>query len=207
MRGAKSCRSRSAIHDIGARLAAIAGREIDGLLGWELFDRYVVELDPDRRRMRLHPAETFEYWGQGEVIALSVEDRRPVIEATVSVEGDRAVPVRLLLDTGSSTYLTLISGSRRRLAPAESRERGETRVGITGSTRPIAGAVARFDLGSITVENLDVSWVGAHAVPAARAITKLNGILGSRLLARFGSSSTIAAGDSSWRRRPTGRTV
>ena len=66
------------VHDIGGRLAAMAGRDIDGFLGAELFERYVVELDPMNRRLLLHDPETFVYSGQGEILPLEVVDRRPV---------------------------------------------------------------------------------------------------------------------------------
>ena len=44
--GVEVLRTPLVVHDIGARLAATAGREIHGFLGADLFERFVVEINP-----------------------------------------------------------------------------------------------------------------------------------------------------------------
>ena len=87
--GQELLQSPLVVHDIGSRLAAMAGREIDGFLGAGLFERYVVEIDPMSRRLLLHDPETFVYSGNGEILPLEVLDRRPVVEARVVVEAGK----------------------------------------------------------------------------------------------------------------------
>jgi hypothetical protein len=173
-----------AVHDIGARLAARAGRELDGFLGWELFDRYVVELDPAGRRLLLHDPSSFVYAGPGQVLPLEVKDGRAVVQGRVNVSGRKAVAVTLLVDTGSGRYLTLITGGRRHLEPPPERDRA-TSVGITGATTVKAGRVAEVELGEVVVENVETAWVRSFEIPATNTIPKLDGVLGNRLLARY----------------------
>ena len=177
-------RASLVVHDIGERLASLAGREIHGFLGWDLFDRFVVELDPVGRRLLLHDPETFVYRGPGLVLPLEIEDRRPVVRARVRVRGKRAVPVRLLVDTGSSRYLTLIAGSKRQLkAPADNTR--VTTTGVVGDTPVVLGRVARLELGSWVAEAVETAWVEPFRIPAVRNISKLHGILGNPLLGRY----------------------
>jgi hypothetical protein len=183
--GQELLRSRLVVHDIGGRLAAMAGRDIDGFLGAELFDRYVVELDAINRRMVLHDAETFVYSGQGEILPLEVVDRRPVVEARVVVEaGQKPVPVRLVIDTGSSRYLTLITKSRRQLKPPAERTLGAS-VGVVGDTLVIVAPVDRLEIGSLLMQKVETAWMEPFRVPAVRNIPKLNGIIGNPLLSRY----------------------
>jgi hypothetical protein len=183
--GVEILRSQLVVHDIGLRLAEMAGREIDGFLGADLFKRYVVELDPVARKMQLHDPETFAYQGRGEVLPIVIEDHRPVVEGSVVVEdGAKPIPVRLVVDTGSSRSLTLVTKSRRRLKPPAEQSLGAS-VGVVGDTLLVISPLRSISLGSFTLERVEAAWAEPFRVPAVRNIPKLNGILGNRLLRRF----------------------
>jgi len=183
--GQEILRTPLVVHDIGERLAAMAGRDIHGFLGAELFHRYVVELDAENRRLLLHDPETFVYQGEGQVLPLEVIDGRPVIEGQVVVkEGEKPVPVRLVVDTGSSRYMTVITRSRRQLKPPEERTLSGS-VGVVGDTLVVVGPVAELRLGTLVTSNLEAAWMEPFRIPAVRNIPKLNGILGNLLLSRY----------------------
>lgn len=76
---------------------------LDGLLGYDLFRRFVVQLDYPAQKMRLFPAATPPAPGWGEALPMRLYGGQlPQISATI--EGQ---PVSLLLDTGSPQALTL----------------------------------------------------------------------------------------------------
>jgi predicted aspartyl protease len=89
--------------DLGG-LSAGLGRRIDGILGHELFERYVVRIDYDRRRLTLF--EPGEASGGGTDIPIEIRDGTPFVAATLSQSGE-SVPARLLVDSGASGALTL----------------------------------------------------------------------------------------------------
>ena len=163
----------------------MADRDIDSLLDAELFERYVVKLDPMNRRLLLHDSETFVYSGKGEIVPLEVVDRRPVVEARVVAEaGKKSVPERLVIDTGSSRYLTLITKSRRQLKPPAERTLGAS-VGIVGDTLVVLAPVDRLEIGSLLMQKVETAWMEPFRLPAVRKIPKLNGIIGNPLLSRY----------------------
>lgn len=183
--GVEFLRGPLVVHDIGVRLSAMAGRDIHGFLGADLFERWVVEIDPFTRRLLLHDPETFVDSGGGDVLPLEVVDGRPVIEAeVVTEEGKKPLSVRLVVDTGSGRYLTLITGSKRRLRPAENQSLGAS-VGVVGETLVAISPVARLTVGTLVTENLETAWMEAFQIPAVRNIPDLNGILGNALLNRY----------------------
>jgi hypothetical protein len=166
-------------------LAAGAGREIHGFLGAELFDRYVVEIDPVDHRLLLHDPETFEYRGRGYEVPLEIVGGRPILDGEVVVEeGGKELRVRLMVDTGSSRFLTLVTKSRRRLRPPPEQRVGGS-VGVVGETMVSLASTHRLRLGPIVARGIETAWLGAHDVPAVRSIEDLNGILGNQLLGRF----------------------
>jgi len=183
--GVEVLRTPLVVHDIGTRLAETAGREIHGFLGAALFEQFVVEIDPVGHRFLLHNPSTFAYRGPGFEIPIEVVDRRPVAHGTVVVkEGGKEVPVRLVVDTGSSRFLALITKSRRHLRPpAEQRVGGS--VGVVGDSTVILASSRQLQLGSIIARDVETAWMEAFGVPAVRNIENLNGILGSQLLNNF----------------------
>ncbi len=173
------------VHDIGARLAATAGREIHGFLGADLFERFVVEINPVGHRLLLHDPETFDYRGQGYEVPLDVVDGRPVVLGTVVVkEGGKEVPVRLVADTGSGRFLALITKSRRHLKPPAEQREGAS-IGVVGDSTVVVAITQKLQLGSIVARGIETAWMEAFGVPAVRNIENLNGILGNQLLNSF----------------------
>ncbi|MBD3856747.1 MAG: aspartyl protease family protein [Acidobacteria bacterium] len=183
--GVEVLRTSLVVHDIGTRLAATTGREIHGFIGSELFERYVVEINPVGSRMLLHDPETFDYRGPGFEVPLEVVDRRPVVSGTVVVrEGGKEVPVRLLADTGSGRFLGLIIKSRRHLKPPAEQRTGVS-VGVVGDTTVVVAMTQKLQLGSIVARRVETAWMEAFGVPAVRNIENLNGILGNQFLGSF----------------------
>jgi predicted aspartyl protease len=87
-----------------AGLAASIGRRIDGILGYDLFERYIVRLDYDRRRMVLLSPRSPS--GRGTAVPIEIRGRTPFVSGTL-VQAGRSVPARLLVDTGGTAALTL----------------------------------------------------------------------------------------------------
>ena len=145
----------------------------------------MVEIDPLNRRLLLYDPETDIESRWGEILPLEVIDRRPVVEAEVVTEiGKKPLAVRLVVDTGSSRYLTLISGSRRRLRPPEVRSLGAS-TGVVGETLVTVAPVAQLTVGTHVTTNLETAWMEPYQIPAVRNIPNLNGILGNALLNRY----------------------
>jgi hypothetical protein len=183
--GVEVLRTPLVVHDIGTRLAETAGREIHGFLGADLFEKFVVEIDPVSRRLLLHDPETFDYRGPGYEVPLEVVDGRPVVRGSVVVkEGGKEVPVRLVADTGSGRFLTLITKSRRHIKPPVEQREGSS-IGVVGDSTVVIALTKRLQLGSIVARDIETAWLEPFGVPAVRNIENLHGILGNQLLNSF----------------------
>lgn len=81
---------------------AVIGTSIDGVLGTDFFSTYVLEIDYSRRIVRAFDSIGFSHTGTGARIPLTVnENRLPLIDALLTVNGKETTSRRLLIDTGS----------------------------------------------------------------------------------------------------------
>jgi hypothetical protein len=87
-------------------LPTVAGRPVVAILGFDLFSRFVVELDYDAREMRLHDPASFRYTGSGEIIPVTLADNQPYVRAWLRT-GARRLEGDYVVDLGSGQTIML----------------------------------------------------------------------------------------------------
>ena len=80
--------------------------KVNGIIGYDIFIKFEVELNCAERRITFRPAIKAEISPQYERIAIKVEDGRPIINSTLLING-KCVSFDLMIDTGSSLGLLL----------------------------------------------------------------------------------------------------
>ena len=85
-----------------------AGRRIDGVLGAELFQKYIVELDYVALRMTLYDPKEFTAEGRGKGLSLSFHDNHPYVHAGVELPNGKKIEGEFVIDSGSSFPLILV---------------------------------------------------------------------------------------------------
>ena len=170
------------------QLSSAAGRRIEGILGYDLFRGCVVEIDYDRRVMRLHESKTYRYRGTGEVLPVRVASGWALVGATVTAApGTGALPCALVVDTGSGEDLWL----RKRFVDAHSEvaavETTEGRaIGVGGVEVNRHGRLAEVRLGASRVPEPAVTLVSSSdARFPSHVVTGADGTLGAGVLSHF----------------------
>ncbi|HYL99572.1 MAG TPA: retropepsin-like aspartic protease, partial [Blastocatellia bacterium] len=87
-------------------LESALGRRIDGILGCELFKRYVVEIDYQGRTVKLYEPSSQLYSGPGDAIPLRLRGNRPFISARAVFSGGSPIDALLVVDIGDSSALS-----------------------------------------------------------------------------------------------------
>ena len=78
-----------------------------GVLGHDLFHRYVVEFDYDRQRVVLHDPAQWTVPAGATVVPAEIDGRMPFVEATVQPPNGASYTARLHVDTGAGIDLSL----------------------------------------------------------------------------------------------------
>lgn len=85
-----------------------AERDVDGILGKEFFDQFVVEIDYTHRLLNVYDKSSYKYAGTGKAIPLEVGEQHIFARAQIRAAGRAPLTGRFLLDTGSAQAVSLL---------------------------------------------------------------------------------------------------
>lgn len=138
-----------------ADVQARVGYDVHGSLGFEVFDRYVVDVDYRARTITLSDPAGFTYRGSGVVVPIKLERRVPVTNATIATRKGGAINARLMLDLGSSTHSLRLATrfvEAHHLADDTITVAGPLGAGVDGVPMGQLLRMPRLTLGGLTIE-------------------------------------------------------
>jgi len=85
------------------------GTEVHGVLGYELFSRFIVGIDYDKNIITISTPQNFNKKRSWITVPITVEDTKPYVNGRISYKSDPGdtIPLKLLIDTGASHGLIL----------------------------------------------------------------------------------------------------
>jgi hypothetical protein len=125
---------------------------IDGIIGYEIFARFSVEIDYLRQKIflydKIHHRDTRDFLS----LPLVVNGSRPEIISNIELETGKKIQLNLLVDTGSSLGLTIFSKTIDEVINyGIDREIG---IGLTGSIWGYSIRLKSLSLGTLFISNL-----------------------------------------------------
>ena len=149
-------------------------------MGHDVLQHYTVDIDYQQRRVRLFDPARYRYKGAGATVRFTADADLPLLRAQVKVRGRRAIPARLLLDTGASGLCLILTTpfteqhALGRVTPAI-----EAPIG-TGLVGELHGTIVRLQelrLGGVTVPSPTTGLGGEYKGFLAR--TDIDGVIGN----------------------------
>lgn len=163
------------------------GVPIHGIIGYDVFRDFIVEINYGSKFIRLNNSETFKYKAckKCETLNLTLYNNKPFIDAIVEVK-EGSVPVKLLMDSGGSDALWLFEDSSLGLIP----EKDSFFIdflgkGLSGSVHGKRSKLKRFSIKNFHIDNLNVAYPDSAAVSFARKYKERSGSIAGELLKRF----------------------
>ncbi|HKR01802.1 MAG TPA: aspartyl protease family protein [Pyrinomonadaceae bacterium] len=170
-----------------APLEPFAGRKIDGLVGHDLFRRFVVEIDYEGQMVKLYEPQTYRYTGKGESLPLEVVNEHLHVPAKVTMPGREAIEGRFVVDTGAGPITAVLNSpfveSHKLLPVAGPSVLDNSLSGLGGETKRLVTRARSFQLGSFVMREpfVDLS----RDAGGALASREFDGIIGGEFLRRF----------------------
>lgn len=158
--------------------------QFDGIIGYDFFAPWVVEVDYETRLIRLYKPKSYRAEAGGETLPIEIAARKPYVIGHLSGGPRKDVPVRLLLDTGSTGSLVLNGlfveqhGALDwpgKLLPSVSR-------GIGGVVPSYTGRMDRLALGGLVI---DQPLAGLSLAQGKGVSAEAAGRIGGEILRRF----------------------
>jgi len=167
------------------KLSNNLGTEVHGILGYELFSRFVVEINYKASQVILHKKEFFEPKRKFTPIPILLEDTKPYINADVLFKNGYAIHGKFLIDTGASHAMLLErSENSNRIPTPQEYVRANLGRGLGGV---ISGQIARLyyvKINDFKFEDVIASFPDNEGYLDSLFIDR-DGTIGGELLKRF----------------------
>lgn len=162
-------------------------RMVDGVIGYTLFNRYVVEIDYQSQVVNLYEPGAYQYAGLGESIPLSILSKVPFAAIRIPLEGRRPIEGRFIVDLGAGRFTVILNtpfiAANNLLAAAPKTIGDPGAMGVGGEVKLLVGRLPRLQLGHFTLT--DPVLYFAQDRKGAFANSEFSGVIGGELLCRF----------------------
>lgn len=166
------------------------GMPINGLIGYDVFENFVVEIDYQNEKLVLYDQEFYERRKQkrkrkrGDVVPIEIVRNKPYVITEIQ-EGDKKIDLRLMVDSGASHALSLFRSSVDHFPLPENSLYTYIGIGLNGE---IYGNICRQDLLKLGQQDLFdplVTLPDEAAIEGKVALDDRHGSLGAETLKRF----------------------
>ncbi|WP_323788321.1 aspartyl protease family protein [Psychroserpens sp.] len=163
------------------------GVNVHGIIGYDLFKNFIVEVNYTSKYIKLNKPEKYVYktCKKCEVFDLSLFNNKPYIETEVKVDSD-LIPVKLLIDTGSSDAIWLFEDVSLGLQPFNDMYFNDyIGKGLSGNVYGKRSRIKMFKMKSFELEDVNVAFPDSSSIGNARKIKNRNGSVSGEILKRF----------------------
>lgn len=169
-------------------LRSSLGSEVHGILGYELFSRFVVKIDYQNRLLTLMAPQKFKPSRRYARLPITVEDTKPYYVAELHVNDTSSVSAKLMIDTGASHGLFLDSESNPKIVVPTKNIDCIIGKGLGGEITGRMARIKSIKIGRYTISNMIASFPDPDSYPdKIEEIHNVyrNGSIGGEALSRF----------------------
>ena len=165
------------------------GTDVQGILGYEVFSRFVVEIDYEGRQLTISDPEFFKPKRNYQQLAIHIEDTKPYVNVPIALQSGGTLDAKLLVDTGASHGLVLDPLSDNRIVIPEKHVHSLIGRGLAGTIHGEVGRIQSITFGDYMLKDVIASFPNEGDYGFADSVksgdTFRHGALGGDLLRRF----------------------
>jgi len=164
------------------------GYQIHGILSFNVFNAFIVEINYEDEEITFHNPEYFKYSKNTKnyvTLPLIIHDTKPYIHMDLYLADGRIIPVKVLFDTGASNPLWLDVKSLPDFRIPDADKEAFIGSGLSGE---IYGYLTRFHkicLDHFELDDVIVSFPDSNSIERATGLDDRNGSVGSEIIKRF----------------------
>jgi predicted aspartyl protease len=167
------------------QLKSFLGVNVHGILGYELFSRFLVDINYNKKIITFSDPSNFKKKRSFQEIPISIEDTKPYILANFIIRGSGVVRGKFMLDTGASHTMLLDGRSSRKIFVPQPNISTTLGRGLAGN---IYGEVARVDkmwINKYVFEGVIVTFPDENSYEISLDRNFRNGTFGGGMMSRF----------------------
>lgn len=175
------------------KLSSFMGTNVHGIIGYDLFANFAVEINYDNKEIFIYDLDAFEdkfralprHWSWYKY-PIYIEDKKPYIDVEYKhKEGDPYTKLRLLIDSGSSNAFSLYDLTHPDIKIPNTNIKTLIGVGLSGNVNGYLGRIKEIKLGDFNFIEPVVAYPDSFAIRHAFNLGDRNGSLGGEILRRF----------------------
>jgi predicted aspartyl protease len=168
----------------------VLGSNIYGVLGSEIFNRFVVEVDYVEQIIKLHDPSSFKKPQNYKAVQLEINNFRPYVTVKLGQKGTKQFKAKLLVDSGASSAMFLDESNNENIPLPKRTIEISLGTGLAGVIEGKIGRVHKMKIGGYRFSNITTSYPTEWSIGSDNEtiIDKSNirhGTLGADLLSRF----------------------
>ncbi|MEM6737360.1 MAG: aspartyl protease family protein [Bacteroidota bacterium] len=163
------------------------GVNVNGILGYEIFSRFIVEVNYDTKILTLTTPEHFKKKRSYDEIPISIEDTKPYIKGHVVYNDGNELDLKLMIDSGASHGLFLEESSNPKLYIPDNHISSILGRGLGGVLNGKIARLNRFEIGGRSWEDIIATFPEEdHVLDSIKSTSAFrNGSIGGEILSRF----------------------
>lgn len=162
------------------------GVNVQGILGSDFFRRFIVKVDYRRNIISLYDPQYFSPPGRGyHTLPIEINRNKPYVNASINLQPDSIIKVRLLLDTGAGLALLLHTDTHPGLKMPERVIPSNLGAGLGGFLLGYMGRVRKLEFEPFVFREVTSQFQNIPEGVDSSFISQRNGIIGNEILRRF----------------------
>ena len=166
-------------------LDEMLGIQIDGILGANVFNRYVLHINNRRNYIEFIKKNHFFPGKDYYPIPITINKSKPYLITTIRSGGEVEQELKFLIDSGSAIPLLIYNNTLDHLKLPETLVPGNLGIGLGGLLTGHMGIIDHFQLGKYEFNNLITSFQELNIDSIGHLNLNRNGLIGNSMLSRF----------------------
>jgi hypothetical protein len=170
-------------------LSSKLGITVHGIIGYELFKDFVVDINYGTKRINFYNPENFKHkvGKKCETLELDFYKLKPFVNVGVKLDSpsNKIIPVKLLIDSGGSDALWLFENSHPDILPPKKFFDDFLGEGLSGAVHGKRSKIDALVIGKFELKEPTVSFPDSSSISYAHQFEERNGSLGASVLKRF----------------------
>lgn len=165
--------------------APLFGYKIDGIIGHDFINNFVVEIDYVAGLMSFYETASYKYAGAGESIPIELVEKTPFVRGRIVLNGREAIEGKFEVDTGGTAMLSLNTPfvNKHKMIETLTTQTQSKLGGAGGSAEAVKAHVPTVALGSLIVKNPLI--VFARGTEGSEGSAEYDGELGAGFFSQF----------------------
>ncbi|WP_394751164.1 PDZ domain-containing protein [Spongiimicrobium salis] len=163
------------------------GVPIHGIIGYDLFRDFVVEINYSSKVLKFHDPKYFQpkEHKKTSVLPLAILHRKPYIEGNVFLDEKEDIPVKLMVDTGSSDAVWLFPDEEKGMRVPDKSYEDFLGKGLGGKIYGKRTKIKSVNIGGFQMNDAKAAFPHMDSFSAFGTRKDRNGSVGGEILKRF----------------------